>query len=117
MFDAACRLARREPSIVLESHTPHTLLALAEARHGVAIIPSGVQTHRYKVRLVRVMHEGKPLQEPLAVLWDNRRALSGTAQDFCEELAAYAKDLYPITRSPRAAGRSTRPKGTSRKKR
>ena len=39
-FDAACRLAGLKPNILLESRSPHTLLALAEAGHGVAIIPS-----------------------------------------------------------------------------
>ena len=33
-FDAACRLARLEPNILLESRSPHTLLALAEAGRG-----------------------------------------------------------------------------------
>ena len=46
MFDAACRLAEVEPNILLESRAPHTLLALAEAGHGVAIIPSILSTER-----------------------------------------------------------------------
>ena len=48
-FDAACRLAGLKPNILLESRAPHTLLALAEAGHGVAIIPSALRTHRYRV--------------------------------------------------------------------
>jgi DNA-binding transcriptional LysR family regulator len=43
-FDAACRLAEVEPNILLESRAPHTLLALAEAGHGIAIIPSILST-------------------------------------------------------------------------
>ena len=39
LFDAACRVAGIEPNILLESRAPHTLLALAEAGQGVAIIP------------------------------------------------------------------------------
>ena len=39
LFDAACRIADIEPNILLESRAPHTLLALAEAGQGVAIIP------------------------------------------------------------------------------
>jgi DNA-binding transcriptional LysR family regulator len=39
-FDAACRLAGLEPNIVFESRAPNALLAMAEAGHGVAIIPS-----------------------------------------------------------------------------
>jgi len=40
LFNAACRLADVEPTILLESRAPHTLLALAEAGTGVAVIPS-----------------------------------------------------------------------------
>src|SRR5258705_13383899 len=40
LFNAACRLADVEPSILLESRAPHTLLALAESGQGVAVIPS-----------------------------------------------------------------------------
>ena len=66
MFDAACRVARVEPNIALESRSPHTLLALAEAGHGIAIIPSLLRTDRYSLRIARVTHRGKPLREPLA---------------------------------------------------
>ena len=40
LFDAGCCVADMEPNIVLESQAPHTLLALAEAEQGIAIIPS-----------------------------------------------------------------------------
>src|SRR5207344_1502592 len=48
-FDAACQLAGFEPRIVIESRAPHTLLALAEAGHGVAIIQTAVPIKRYKI--------------------------------------------------------------------
>jgi LysR family nitrogen assimilation transcriptional regulator len=38
-FDAASRMADLKPTIMLESRNPHTLLALAESGHGVAIVP------------------------------------------------------------------------------
>ena len=43
-FNAACRLAHVDPNILLESRAPHTLLALAEAGQGVAVIPSLLRT-------------------------------------------------------------------------
>ena len=61
LFDAACRLADVEPDIRLESRAPHTLLALAEARQGVAIIPSLLRTNRYALRIMRVTHQRKPV--------------------------------------------------------
>jgi DNA-binding transcriptional LysR family regulator len=52
-FDATCRLAGVEPNVVFESRTPHTLLAMAEKGHGVAIVPSAVRIARYPLRIVR----------------------------------------------------------------
>jgi LysR family transcriptional regulator, nitrogen assimilation regulatory protein len=74
-FDAVCRLEGIQPSILIESRAHSNLLALAEAGHGVAVIPSVVLTRRYAVRLLRITHENKPIREPLAVTWDRRRIL------------------------------------------
>ena len=96
-FDAACRLAGLKPQIFIESRTPHTLLALAEAGHGVAIVPSVLPTHRYRLRIARITHQRKPLREPLTVLWDRRRVLPPYAKEFCEFLNAYMREVFPIS--------------------
>jgi DNA-binding transcriptional LysR family regulator len=111
-FDAACRLAGLKPQIFIESRTPHTLLALAEAGHGVAIVPSVLPTHRYRLRIARITHRRRPLREPLTVLWDRRRVLPQYAKDFCEFLNAYMRAVFPISQPParkalRAAKRET----------
>ncbi|HET6928089.1 MAG TPA: LysR family transcriptional regulator [Hyphomicrobiaceae bacterium] len=92
-FDAFCRLAGTQPDILIESRAHSNLLALAEAGHGVAVIPSVVLTHRYALRVLRITHGGKPIREPLAVTWDRRRVLPKYAQDFCEMLAIHMRDL------------------------
>jgi DNA-binding transcriptional LysR family regulator len=97
-FDAACRLAGLEPNIVFESRTPHTLLAMAEGGHGVAIIPSTLQAYRYALRIVSITYQGKALREPLAVFWDMRRPLPGYAMAFCRMLAVHVRETFPITR-------------------
>jgi len=97
-FDAACRLAGLKPNILLESRAPHTLLALAEAGHGVAIIPSALRTRRYKLQIVAVTFRGKPLREPLTILWNKRRPLPPYATAFCEMLAKHVREVFPITR-------------------
>ena len=110
-FDAACRLAGLVPNITFESRAPHTLLAMAEAGHGVAIIPSGLRTHRYVLRIVGVTHQGRPLREPLAIFWDKRRPLPRYATAFCRMLAEYVRDVFPITRpSEPVAGPKRKPK-------
>ena len=107
-FDAACRLAGLHPKILIESRAPSNLLALAEAGHGVAVIPSVVLTHRHALRIVRITHDGKPLREPLGIVWDKRRVLPRYARDFSEMLADHMRDLFPIRQvsSPRTMGGS-----------
>jgi DNA-binding transcriptional LysR family regulator len=102
-FDAACRLAGLKPNIFIESRSPQGLLALAEAGHGVAIVPSVLPTHRYRLRIVRITHRRRPLCEPFAALWDKRRMLPAHAKDFCEALAAYMQKVFPISH-PAARG-------------
>jgi len=96
-FDAACRVAGFTPNYVLECRSPHALLAMAEAGHGVAIIPSALRVHRYMVRRMRVIYRGKPLDEPLAMLWDKRRPLPAYAKVFCEMVAEHVQQAFPIT--------------------
>ncbi len=95
-FDAACRLAGFTPNNVLECRAPHALLAMAEAGHGVAIIPSALRTHRYAVRRFRVTYAGKPLDEPLTILSDRRRPLPAYAKVFCDTLAAHVRKVFPV---------------------
>ncbi|HEU5177980.1 MAG TPA: LysR family transcriptional regulator [Burkholderiales bacterium] len=95
-FDAACRVAGFTPNNVLECRAPHGLLAMAEAGHGVAIIPSALRIHGYRVRVMRVTYRGKPLEEPLAVLFDKRRPLPGYAKVFCDMLAEHVRKGFPL---------------------
>jgi DNA-binding transcriptional LysR family regulator len=95
-FDAACRIAGFTPNNVLECRAPHGLLAMAEAGHGVAIIPSALRTHRYRVRVLRVTHRGKPVSEPLNVISDKRRPLPAYARVFCEMLGEHVRKAFPL---------------------
>ncbi len=117
MFDAACRLADVVPNILLESRAPHTLLALAEAGHGVAIIPSLLRTDRYTLRIVRVTHRRKSLREPLVIQWDNRRLIPRYAENFCEALAQYMREALPITQPSASKAATARKQAAVRKRR
>lgn len=97
-FDAACRLARVDINVKFESRTPHTLMAMAEDGHGVAIIPSAVRSRGYTLRIVSVTFQNKPLREPIAIFWDRQRSLPRYAKAFCEMLADFMKDAFPVTR-------------------
>ena len=97
-FDAACRLAGFDPQNALESRAPHSLLAMAEGGHGVAIIPSALRTHRYRLRIARITYRRKALREPLALLYDRRRPHAAYARAFCEMLGSYVRSALPLTR-------------------
>ena len=107
LFDAACRIADIEANILLESRAPHTLLALAEAGQGVAILPSLLRTDRYRLTIARVTQRRKPLRERVVIQWDKRRLLPAYAQNFRDALAAHMREVLPITR-PSAAARHER---------
>lgn len=90
-FDAACRLARVRPNVWFECSSPHTLLALAEAGQGVAVVPSNVLLHRYTLAATPITLDAQPLHDPLSIFWDNRRALPRYAHAFCDLLASYVR--------------------------
>jgi DNA-binding transcriptional LysR family regulator len=104
-FEAACRLARIRPAVLFECSSPHTLLSLAEAGHGIAIVPSNVLLHRYTLTTLQITSQRKPLQEPLSIFWDKRRSLPRYAHDFCELLAGYIGEVIPI--APRSLQKRT----------
>ena len=107
-FDAACRLAQLKPNIFIESRTPQTLLALAEARHGVAVIPSQLQTRHCNLRIVAVTYRGRPLRTQMVIQWDKQRPRPGYAIAYCEMLADYVREIFPITRPSAVFARAGR---------
>jgi LysR family nitrogen assimilation transcriptional regulator len=117
LFNAGCRLAGVEPNIVLESRAPHTLLALAEAGQGVAVIPSLLRTDRYTLRIVRVTHRGKPLRDRFAIQWDKRRPMPPYAKSFCDALAKYMREVLPITQPSEGKTAATRKQVAARNRR
>jgi DNA-binding transcriptional LysR family regulator len=117
-FDAACRLAGFEPNVRFESRAPHTLLAMAERGHGVAVIPSALPANRHTLRIFRLIYRGGPLREPLAIFWDKRRPLPRYATAFCDMLADYMRKVFPITRPSQSKAKvSAFHRGGSRRRR
>lgn len=114
-FDAACSVAGFKPNVFFESRSPHALLALAEAGHGIAIVPSVLPTHRYRLRIVRLTYGRKSLRVPYAVVWDKRRALPPYAEDFCQSLAAYVREVFPISQPPARKALRTAKRATLRR--
>jgi len=95
-FDSACSLAGFVPNYILECRSPHALLAMAQAGHGVAIVPSALRVRRYVLRWLRVLYRSKPLSEPLIMAFDKRRLLPAYVKAFCDMLAVHAKRVFPV---------------------
>jgi LysR family cyn operon transcriptional activator len=94
-IDTACNAAHIRPRIVLESGAPHTIIALAGAGHGIAVIPSTVVVPRANVRAAPLTQGGAAVGRWLTVGWDAHRFLAPFAERFVEELAAYCERVYP----------------------
>jgi DNA-binding transcriptional LysR family regulator len=105
-FDTACRMADIRPRVLLESAAPHTLVALAAASYGIAILPSNAQVPR-SVRAVPLIHRGASIGRWAYIAWDSRRFLAPYAGQFVEEMVAYCRRNYPgrdlIRRAPKLA--------------
>jgi DNA-binding transcriptional LysR family regulator len=71
---------------------------MAEAGHGVAIIPSALRTHAYRLRIAHVSYRRKVLGEPLHLLYDIRRPQPAYAAAFCDMLVDHVRRISPLTR-------------------
>jgi DNA-binding transcriptional LysR family regulator len=90
-FDAACEVAHLRPRVLLENGTPATLVALARAGYGVAIVPSTTHIARAGIRAMPVVHRGVALGRWMSVAWHPRRFLAPYGERFVDELAAYCR--------------------------
>jgi LysR family cyn operon transcriptional activator len=103
-FDAACEVARIRPRLLLESAVPQTLIALAAADYGIAIVPSNAEAHRSGLRAVPLVHRGASIGRWQLIAWDPQRFLAPYAQQFIRELVASTRRGFPgrdlIRRAP-----------------
>ena len=95
LFDEACQAAHFEPSVRLESRSPQSLVALAEAGHGIAIVPSSVRLDTSRVDIAGMLDGSRPLGSWAHVVWDSRRYLPTYASGFIEVLEDYTETSYP----------------------
>jgi LysR family transcriptional regulator, cyn operon transcriptional activator len=108
-FDTACRIQRIRPRVLLESITPHSLVALARTGLGIALINSVVRIPREKVRAAVVVHRGTPIGRWTVVAWNRQRFLPPYAEQFVEELILRCRRDYPGRELVRRAPALPRP--------
>ena len=94
-FEAACQVAHIRPRVLLESGVPQTLIALARAGHGIAVVPSPVRIPRAGVRVALVVHRGVSIGRWAVAAWDPQRFLPPYAVQFVEELVTQCRRGYP----------------------
>ena len=112
-FDRACEVARIRPRVRLESAAPHTLVELAAADYGIAVIPSTVIARAEGVKLVPIVLNGQSLGRWSMVAWDRERLLPKYAREFVDELVARSRRADPGKKVTRNAPPLARPEPPS----
>jgi LysR family cyn operon transcriptional activator len=95
LFDGACQITHLNPRVIIESGSPHCLLALADCGHGIAIIPSTVRLSYVRPRIVPLLLEGRQLGLWISAIWDPRRYLPPIARAFVDVLHDFTRRDYP----------------------
>lgn len=94
-FDDACAVGNVRPRVLLESGAPQTLVALARAGYGIAIVPSNTPVPRAGVRAIPLLLSKIPVGRWVTVSWDPRRSLPRYAERFVGEFVAHTRRTYP----------------------
>jgi LysR family transcriptional regulator, cyn operon transcriptional activator len=81
-FHSACQAARIRPNIVFESAAPPTLVSLAAAGEGIAIVPQAVLLSHARVQAVPLIYRGQPIGRWQTIAWNPQRFLAPYAHDF-----------------------------------
>jgi DNA-binding transcriptional LysR family regulator len=97
LFDAVCRVAHIRTNCFVESNASATLLALAKAGCGLAVLPGTVALPGTGYSIRMLVQDGKPLGVATAVHWNPRHLLPPYAERFAEELAQQARREFALT--------------------
>lgn len=95
IYDGACKVAHISPRILLESASPHCLLALVRSNLGLAVIPSTVRLTKADPHAVPLTQNGRALGLWMQVLWDPRRYTPPAAHKFIAALREQTQADYP----------------------
>jgi len=109
-FHSACQAARIRPNIVFESAAPQTLVSLAAAGDGIALVPQAVLLSYARVQAIPLVYRGQPIGRWQTIAWNPQRFLAPYAQDFVVELTTYTRTNYPNRNVTRRAPPMPRPK-------
>jgi DNA-binding transcriptional LysR family regulator len=86
IFDEACAAAGVRPRFFLESASPHTLVALAQKGHGVAVLSSSASVRPQMDRAVRLVLNDRPIGRMVSAIWNPKRHQPAGFTDLIEIL-------------------------------
>lgn len=95
LFDGACQVAHVSPRILIESASPHCLLALVQSGLGLAVIPSTVRLEKGHPRALPLTQKGRQLGLWMHAVWDPRRYTPPAVMNFIEALVQHTETDYP----------------------
>ena len=109
-FDAACEVAHIVPRLLLQSVVAQTIIKLAATGYGIAIVPSTAHFPDSTARVRPLVHRGESIGRWQMVAWHPGRFVAPYAEQFVNELLAYARTAYPGRELMRRAPPLPRPK-------
>jgi LysR family transcriptional regulator, cyn operon transcriptional activator len=110
-FYSACQAARIRPNVTFESAAPQTLISLAAAGDGIAVVPQAVLISQARVHAIPLVSGGVPIGRWHTIAWNPQRFLASYERDFVGELVTYTRANYPNRDLTRRAPPMPRPKG------
>jgi len=110
LIESAFDIARMRPKVLMESASPHTLVAVAAAGYGTAIVPSNVLIRHEGIRATPLVVRGTSIGAWSSIAWHRERFLPPYAQRFVEEFIRYARRFNPGRDVVRRAPPMVKPK-------
>jgi len=95
LIESAFDVARIRPMMLMESASPHTLVAVAAAGYGTAIVPSNVLIRHEGIRAAPLVVRGASIGAWSAITWHRQRFLPPYAEKFVEDFVAHARRVNP----------------------
>lgn len=102
LFDQAVSQAGVRPRALLESGSPHSLLALAQAGHGIAVVSSTVALRPGIDHAVPLLWQGRRIGRRVSAVWNPQRHRPAALGAFMDTLHATAQEVHPGTNDLRA---------------
>lgn len=91
LFDQSCQEAGTRPRVVLESDSPHTLVAMVEASHGLAILSSSAASGIRSRSPVPVSLAGAPIRRQVSAISNPARHQPAALPFLVRCLKSYAE--------------------------